>query len=69
MGLKRTDAVTHDGRTYVPTSPETQWINTWAQFLAAGGVMVFNEDQTTVELQSPEGYKFGIGFQRGIRSA
>ena len=60
----RSDAIRHDGRYFVPTSNETKWVDTWEGFLAAGGVVCFNEGQTEIELLLPEPYKFGCGFMR-----
>lgn len=51
-------------RDYVPTTPETKWISTWADFRAARGMLGFNEDQTEICLHLPVGYKFSIQFAR-----
>lgn len=64
----RSDAVWHAGRRYVPTvygqhSGNTQWVGSWDEFRAAGGVAHYNEDQTEIVLTLPEGFKFGIRFQ------
>lgn len=64
----RDDAVTIgsgiEKRRYVPTSDATKWVGNWGEFIAAGGVCHFNEDQTEIILTLPVPYKFGIGFGR-----
>lgn len=49
-------------RDYVPTTDETKWIGTWADFRAARGMVGFNEDQTEICLHLPVGHKFSIQF-------
>ncbi len=60
---QRDDAIWHAGREYVPTTPDTRYVNgDWSEFVAAGGIIHFNEDQTEIVLTVPEGVKFGIKF-------
>lgn len=60
---ERKDGVWHLGRHIVPTSSETRWIGSLAEYVALTGKMSqFSEDQTEITLTLPEGYKFGIGF-------
>ena len=49
-------------RWFVPTSDATRWVSTWDEFLAAGGIVSFSEDQAQIELLLPEPYKFSIRF-------
>ncbi len=51
-------------RKFTPTTDATKWVETWAEFIEAGGVANYNEDQTEVTLTLPEGYKFAIRFNR-----
>ena len=71
MTTIRADAILYNGRFFVPTvygqlSGNTQWVCDWAEFKAAGGVACLAEDQTSIELTLPEGYKFGCGFLRRV---
>lgn len=58
----RLDAVRHNGRLIVATTPETKWISTWAEFRAAGASMCWHEDQSGAELILPAPYKLSIQF-------
>jgi hypothetical protein len=55
--------VWHDGRQIVPTGQNTQWVDGWQSFRAAGGICHFNEDQTEIVLTLPKGFKFSCQFQ------
>jgi len=66
---QRLDAVWHSGRRYVPTiwgqaQNNTRWVANWREFVDAGGVAHFNEDQTEIVLTLPAGCKFSIQFER-----
>jgi len=58
----RPDAVKHAGRLMVPTTDETKWIGTWAEFKAAGASICFHEDQSGADLILPAPYKLSIRF-------
>lgn len=60
----RSDTITYQGRLFTPTTDSTVWINTWAEFTACGGTMMFNECQTEITLYLPTDHKFSIRFQR-----
>lgn len=62
MDAIRDDAVWVRDRYFVPTSEKTLWVTNLVEFNAAGGLMVFNEDQTQIELRLPAPYKFSIQF-------
>lgn len=62
----RNDAIKmrNPDRWYVPTSEQTKWVSTWAEFKAAGGTTNFSEDQGEIELLLPAPFKFSIQFMR-----
>ena len=62
---RRSDAVIHHGREYVPTvygqeSGNTVWVDTIDQLFDVGGLVIFNEDQTEIHLTLPTSHKFSI---------
>jgi hypothetical protein len=68
----REDAVIHNGREYVPTvwgqeEGNTVYVSNMQEFLAAGGKICFNEDQTEIHLVLPVGHKFGITFYHDLK--
>lgn len=60
----RQDAVRYNNDWYCPTSEKTKWVATWEEFIAAGGQVGHNEDQTEITLRLPEPYKFSVRFNR-----
>jgi hypothetical protein len=63
----RADAICHRGRKYVPTiEGQTKWVSTLQEFVDAGGIFGWNDDQTEVTLYLPPPFKISCQMFREV---